>query len=138
MFVHGYPDVWGLGKMPSQVDEHFFLWKMEIETNRLYDRYIGHLFEDKLSNGPGYVYVYSYVLIRLGRFDWYCDNRQYRHQLFSYKLDSCAFFAILSTEVPGIKQTCILPYLPWIVMIFSRWWFQIFFIFNPTWGNDPI
>ena len=22
---------------------------------------------------------------------------------------------------------------PW-----SRWWFQIFFIFTPTWGNDPI
>ena len=21
---------------------------------------------------------------------------------------------------------------------FSRWWFQIFFIFPPTWGNDPI
>ena len=20
----------------------------------------------------------------------------------------------------------------------GRWWFQIFFIFNPTWGNDPI
>ena len=20
----------------------------------------------------------------------------------------------------------------------ARWWFQIFFIFNPTWGNDPI
>ena len=20
----------------------------------------------------------------------------------------------------------------------TRWWFQIFFIFNPTWGNDPI
>ena len=22
--------------------------------------------------------------------------------------------------------------------ILSRWWFQIFFIFIPTWGNDPI
>ena len=21
---------------------------------------------------------------------------------------------------------------------YSEWWFQIFFIFNPTWGNDPI
>ena len=21
---------------------------------------------------------------------------------------------------------------------FSRWWFQIFFIFTPSWGNDPI
>ena len=21
---------------------------------------------------------------------------------------------------------------------YTRWWFQIFFIFNPTWGNDPI
>ena len=21
---------------------------------------------------------------------------------------------------------------------FTRWWFQIFFIFTPTWGNDPI
>ena len=21
---------------------------------------------------------------------------------------------------------------------FSRWWFQICFIFTPTWGNDPI
>ena len=20
----------------------------------------------------------------------------------------------------------------------TRWWFQIFFIFTPTWGNDPI
>ena len=20
----------------------------------------------------------------------------------------------------------------------SNWWFQIFFIFTPTWGNDPI
>ena len=20
----------------------------------------------------------------------------------------------------------------------SRWWFQIFFIFNPTWGNDAV
>ena len=19
-----------------------------------------------------------------------------------------------------------------------RWWFQIFFMFTPTWGNDPI
>ena len=24
---------------------------------------------------------------------------------------------------------------PWKL---TRWWFQIFFIFNPTWGNDPI
>ena len=23
-------------------------------------------------------------------------------------------------------------------MTFSGWWFQIFFIFTPTWGNDPI
>ena len=22
--------------------------------------------------------------------------------------------------------------------IWSSWWFQIFFIFTPTWGNDPI
>ena len=22
--------------------------------------------------------------------------------------------------------------------VWSRWWFQIFFIFIPTWGNDPI
>ena len=22
--------------------------------------------------------------------------------------------------------------------IIPRWWFQIFFIFTPTWGNDPI
>ena len=22
--------------------------------------------------------------------------------------------------------------------ILSRWWFQIFFIFTPIWGNDPI
>ena len=22
--------------------------------------------------------------------------------------------------------------------IFPRWWFQIFFIFTPTWGDDPI
>ena len=22
--------------------------------------------------------------------------------------------------------------------IISRWWFQIFFIFIPTWGKDPI
>ena len=21
---------------------------------------------------------------------------------------------------------------------YSRWWFQIFFMFTPTWGNDPI
>ena len=21
---------------------------------------------------------------------------------------------------------------------FTRWWFQIFFIFTPSWGNDPI
>jgi len=20
----------------------------------------------------------------------------------------------------------------------ARWWFQMFFIFNPTWGNHPI
>ena len=20
----------------------------------------------------------------------------------------------------------------------ARWWFQTFFMFNPTWGNDPI
>ena len=23
-------------------------------------------------------------------------------------------------------------------MLLSGWWFQIFFIFTPTWGNDPI
>jgi len=22
--------------------------------------------------------------------------------------------------------------------LFSRWWFEIFFIFIPIWGNDPI
>ena len=22
--------------------------------------------------------------------------------------------------------------------LLSRWWFQTFFIFNPSWGNDPI
>ena len=26
----------------------------------------------------------------------------------------------------------------WAPQIFSRWWFQIFFIFIPSWGNDPI
>ena len=27
----------------------------------------------------------------------------------------------------------------WIIgQCLSRWWFQIFFIFIPTWGNDPI
>ena len=25
-----------------------------------------------------------------------------------------------------------------IVSYFSRWWFETFFIFTPTWGNDPI
>ncbi len=25
-----------------------------------------------------------------------------------------------------------------ITKMISRWWFQIFFIFIPTWGNDPI
>ena len=31
---------------------------------------------------------------------------------------------------------------PWKMMgleeVISRWWFQLFFIFTPTWGNDPI
>ena len=27
--------------------------------------------------------------------------------------------------------------VPWRVYIFS-WWFQIFFMFTPIWGNDPI
>ena len=25
-----------------------------------------------------------------------------------------------------------------VLAMFPRWWFQIFFIFTPTWGNDPI
>ena len=25
-----------------------------------------------------------------------------------------------------------------IITYFTGWWFQLFFIFNPTWGNDPI
>ena len=40
-----------------------------------------------------------------------------------------AFFA--KTVHPGTKM--------WNIMSStSRWWFQIFFIFIPTWGNDPI
>ena len=23
-------------------------------------------------------------------------------------------------------------------LMLTRWWFQMFFIFIPTWGNDPI
>ena len=36
------------------------------------------------------------------------------------------------------------PRLPWEchlrrkVQTLARWWFQIFLIFTPTWGNDPI
>ncbi len=29
-------------------------------------------------------------------------------------------------------------YLGWRKKMLARWWFQIFFIFTPTWGNDPI
>ncbi len=25
-----------------------------------------------------------------------------------------------------------------LFLLVTRWWFQIFFIFTPTWGNDPI
>ena len=26
---------------------------------------------------------------------------------------------------------------PQVYAEFAGWWFQIFFMFNPTWGNDP-
>ena len=29
-------------------------------------------------------------------------------------------------------------HLVWLVNIITRWWFQIFYIFTATWGNDPI
>ena len=43
---------------------------------------------------------------------------------------------VTNAEVPGV---------PRFLEIFptkrktpsTRWWFQIFFIFTPTWGNDP-
>ncbi len=59
------------------------------------------------------------------------------------------------SEVSGLK-TCLLPFGTFKSMIvpflklgcgfvlwnigwfFSRWWFQTFFMFIPTWGNDPI
>ncbi len=25
-----------------------------------------------------------------------------------------------------------------LIQMIPRWWFQIFFILTPTWGNDPI
>ena len=28
--------------------------------------------------------------------------------------------------------------IDWLIGTKSRWWFQIFFIFTPIWGNDPI
>ena len=39
----------------------------------------------------------------------------------------------------GLKQLKVFPGLLDSWFVFSKsWWFQIFFIFIPTWGNDPI
>ena len=59
-----------------------------------------------------------------------------------------------NSEAESKKNTVSFRILPWYALIFdrhllkftvyhqfcmrSRWWFQIFFLFNPTWGNDPI
>ena len=61
------------------------------------------------------------------------ENR--RLQLFS--VDSNGAFhplgVLWSRLVFGIAQ-----YQPIPLKSKTRWWFQIFFIFTPTWGNGPI
>ena len=43
-------------------------------------------------------------------------------------------------EVPKKQKTQKRGGKTWVdgKRIIPRWWFQIFFIFTPTWGNDPI
>ena len=66
---------------------------------------------------------------------------------------SHGFFAVKNLFLPGhlgqilceknsLKNThvrCIKLYpCPILYQRITRWWFQIFFIFTPTWGNGPI
>ena len=42
---------------------------------------------------------------------------------------------IFTTHVRGRWPTCATKIS---LVTLSRWWFQAFFVFTPTWGNDPI
>ena len=47
----------------------------------------------------------------------------------------------LNTGKPRVchmTENCVAPKFPVLVEVFTRWWFQIFFIVIRIWGNDPI
>ena len=71
-----------------------------------------------------------YIHPHLGR-----KNRSFLDRVMSRSqspdLLSGSFWA--STDVP-LAGSC----LGFGGQILTRWWFQFFFMFIPTWGNDPI
>ena len=48
----------------------------------------------------------------------------------------CGTVALISLE-SGFLCNNVYLHLPSVEWM-TGWWFQIFFIFTPTWGNDPI
>ena len=45
------------------------------------------------------------------------------------------FGSLVHLSARRVKMRC---WLRKLLVSMTRWWFQIFFIFTPTWGNDPI
>ena len=39
-------------------------------------------------------------------------------------------------RVCHLTENCVAPKFPFFVEVFTRWWFQIFFIVIRIWGND--
>ena len=88
------------------------------------------------------IYIYIYVCIYIYIFMYVCSISIYMHSFFFFKEKT-----ILDSEVKevrsmlgeGLKESkdegSLIDMIPsWL---FARWWFQIFFSFNPTWGRFP-
>ena len=59
-------------------------------------------------------------------------------KLFSTQTNVSNVNSGTSWRTGGVKESTTERLGGWLSKIITRWWFQIFYMFNPTWGNDPI
>ena len=86
------------------------------------------------SSWPGTLLVMCPVL---GKGDFHLENRWLVQMCFQFQ----HFKVSNEKRAPrclGFFWGLLPSYVGIIIIILSRWWFWIFFIFTPTWGDDPI
>ena len=58
--------------------------------------------------------------------------------LYNLYFNRCSFFFEFWTRPQFLEHPFIQPFRRILLSFYTRWWFHIFFMFTPNWGNDPI